>query len=91
MNAKLSKFNDALLSTLEIHAPVKRIRVRHRPCRYITQRIKYLMINRDRLHRKFQLTCDIIDWKAYKQARQSVKSALKNAEKEYIHGEVLAH
>jgi hypothetical protein len=32
-----------------------------------------------------------IAWTSYKNARQSVKIVLKNAEKEYVRGEVLAH
>ena len=49
-NSKLSISNDALLSTLQTHAPVKTIRVRNRPCPYITQNIKDLMAHRDQLH-----------------------------------------
>jgi hypothetical protein len=41
VNSKLSILNDALLSTLQTHAPVKTIRVRNRPCPYITQVSKY--------------------------------------------------
>jgi hypothetical protein len=91
VNSKLSKLNDALLSTLQTHAPVKTIRVRNRPCPYITQNIKDLMAHRDQLHRQFKFSRDVGDWTTYKNARQSVKIALKNAEKEYVRGEVLAH
>jgi hypothetical protein len=91
VNSKLSKLNDALLSTLQTHAPVKTIRVCNRPCPYITQNIKDLMAHRDQLHRQFKFSCDVGDWTSYKNARQSVKIALKNTEKEYVCGEVLAH
>ena len=89
VNSKLSILNDALLSTLQTHAPVKTIRVR--PCPYITQNIKDLMAHRDQLYRQFKFSRDVGDWSTYKNARQSVKTALKNAEKEYVRGEVLAH
>ena len=91
VNSKLSKLNDALLSTLQTHAPVKTIRVRNRLCPYITQNIKDLMAHRDQLHRQFKFSRDVGDWTSFKNARQSVKIALKNAEKEYVRGEVLAH
>ncbi|CAB4027160.1 Hypothetical predicted protein [Paramuricea clavata] len=91
VNSKLSILNDALLSTLQTHAPVKTIRVRNRPCPYIPQNIKDLMAHRDQLHRQFKFSRDVGDWTTYKNARQSVKIALKNAEKEYVRGEVLAH
>ena len=81
VNSKLKKFNDVLLSTLQSHAPVKTIRVRNRPCPYITQSIKDLMTYRDKLHRKFKLSRDNTDWISYRNARQSVKIALKNQRK----------
>ena len=81
VNSKLKKFNDVLLSTLQSHAPVKTIRVRNRPCPYITQSIKDLMTYRDKLHRKFKLSRDHTDWISYRNARQSVKIALKNQRK----------
>ena len=34
------------------------------------------MNERDQLHRKFQLSRDIKDWQAYKDARNSVKNTL---------------
>ena len=58
VNSKFKKINDALLSTLQGHASIKTIRVRNRPCPYITQSIKDLMTYRDKLHRKFKLSRD---------------------------------
>ena len=84
VNSKLLILNDALLCTLQTHAPVKTIRVRNRPCPYITQNIKDLIAHRDQLHRQFKFSRDVGDWSTYKNARQSVKIALKNAEKEYM-------
>jgi hypothetical protein len=48
VNSKLSILNDALLSTLQTHAPVKTIRVRNRPCPYITQNmVRYRLVSLD--------------------------------------------
>ena len=58
---------------------------------HITQNIKDLMARRDQLHRQFKFSRDVGDWSMYKNARQSVKIALKNAEKDYVGGEALAH
>ena len=91
VNLKLSKFNEALLSTLQIHAPVKTIRVRNRPVPYVTQSIKDLITHRDQLHQQFKLSRDVTDWSSYKNAKQSVKIALKKAEENYVRGEVFAH
>ena len=89
VNSKLSMLNDALLSTLQTHEPVKTIRVRNRPCPYIAENIKDLMAHRDQLHRQFKFSRDVGDWSTYKNARESVKIALKNAEKDYVRGEEL--
>ena len=78
VNTKLAMLNDVFLSTLERHAPVMTIKVRNRPCPYDPQEIKALMNARDQLHRKFQLSRDIMDWQAYKDARNSVKNTLKD-------------
>ena len=80
VNSKLKKCNDVLLSTLQSHAPIKTIRVRNRPCPYVTQSIKDLMTYRDKLHRKFNLSRDNTDWISYRIARQS-KSPLKKQRK----------
>ena len=81
VNTKLSMFNKVFLPTLERHAPVMTIKVRNRLCPYVTQEIKVLMNERDELHRKFQLSRDIKDWQAYKDARNSAKNVLKDCEK----------
>ena len=91
VNTKLSMFNDVFLSTLERHAPVMTIKVRNRPCPYVTQEIKALTNERDQLHRKFQLSRHIKDWKAYKDARNSVKNTLKACERNYVCNEVNTH
>ena len=49
------------------------------------------MAHWDQLHRQFKFSRDVGDWTSYKNARQSVRIALKNIEKEYVRGEVLAH
>ena len=91
VNSKLQIFNDVLSSTLEVHAPVKSIRICSRPCPYVTSEIKKLMASRDELHRRFNQTRDTDVWQAYKESRNIVKTTLKNAEKDYVRDEVLAH
>ena len=49
------------------------------------------MVFRDQLHRQFKLSGNDTDWTSYKNARKTVKVALKEAEKDYVRGEVLAH
>ena len=83
-NRKLATFNDTFLSTLDAHAPVKSIRIRSRPCPYITPEIKDQMTLRDHLFRRYRQSRNADVWKAYKEARRSVKQLLKNAECDHI-------
>ena len=59
---------------MEKHAPVTTRKVRNRPCSYVTQKIKALMNERDQLHRKFELSRDVNDWRTNKFTRTYVKN-----------------
>ncbi|CAB3981754.1 Hypothetical predicted protein [Paramuricea clavata] len=91
VDSKLATFNIVLISTLEAHAPVKRIKIRSRPCPYVTTEIKDLMNARDRILRRFKTTRDDNDWHIYMEARQTIKTTLRNAERNYIRNEVQTH
>ena len=53
VNTKLTTFYDVFHSTLEVHAPVKTLKVRSRPCPYVTREMKDQIKARDQLHRRF--------------------------------------
>lgn len=84
VNEKLSYFNDVLISTLDMHAPVRSIKVKSRPCPFVTTEIKELMKTRDLLHHEFKLTRLPASWATYKHYRNLVKSTLRNAETTYF-------
>ena len=88
VNAQLNIFNDVLQSTLDSHAPVRTIKVRNRPCPFVTRDIKQLMDNRNSLHRRFLQTRDAPDWEKYKASRNTVKRVLTEAERSYTLQEV---
>ena len=91
INYKLATFHDTFLSTLDAHAPIKSIRIRSRPCPYVTPEIKDQMTFRDQLFRRYRQSRNADAWKAYKEARRSVKQLLKNAECDHIRTEVRSH
>ena len=91
INYKLAAFNDTFLSTLDAHAPINSIRIRIRPCPYVTTEIEDQMTFRDQLFRRYRQSRNVDAWKAYKEARRSVKQVLKNAECDYIRTEVQSH
>ena len=84
-------FNDTFLSTLDAHAPIKSIWIRSRPCPCLTPEIKDQMTFRDQLFRRYRESRNADAWKAYKEARTSVKQLLKNAECDHIRTEVQSH
>ncbi|XP_074627054.1 uncharacterized protein LOC141885070 [Acropora palmata] len=91
INHKLATFNDTFLSTLDTHAPIKTIRIRSCPCPYITPEIKDQMTSRAQLFPCYRQSRNADDWRAYKEARRSVKQLLKNAACDYICREVQLH
>ncbi|CAB4037391.1 Hypothetical predicted protein [Paramuricea clavata] len=91
VNSKLDNFNNVLLITLAVHAPVRITKIQNRSCPFITTDIKNQMFHRDQLHRRYKRTRDIDDWRAFKNAQRSVKSTLKAAEKQHVQTEVNLH
>ena len=88
---KLATFIDTFLSTLDAHGPIKSIRIRSRPCPYVTPEIKDQMTFRDKLFRRYRQSRNADVWKVYKEAWRSVKQLLKNAECDHIRTEVQSH
>ena len=83
-----ARFARGWSSAKNAHAPVKTVKIRSRPCPFVTEEIKDLMKIRKRLHRRFFLTHNEFDWAEYKISRNSVKKALIEAEKHHTYQEV---
>jgi hypothetical protein len=75
VNTKLNIFNDILQC----------------PYPFVTRKIKELMKNKEALHLRFLQSRDLTDWNNYKKCRNSVKDALKNAERNYTFDQVQQH
>ena len=88
VNSKLGIFNNAFRQVLDAHAPVKTVKIRSRPCPFVTKEIKDLMKIRNCLHRRFLLTRNEFDWAEYKISGNSVKEALIDAEKHHTYQKV---
>ena len=80
--------NNVFRQVLDAHAPVKTIKIRNRPCPFITDDIKELMKTRDNLHHRFLQTRSETDWAEYKNYRNNVKRALIDAERKHAYQEV---
>ena len=48
-----------------MHAPLVTVKIKNRPCLFITDEIKVMMRNRDHLHRIFLSTRRQTDWMTF--------------------------
>ena len=88
VNEKLLHFNKAFFRVLDNHAPIKKIKIKHRRCPFINEEIKEKMAKRDQAHRIARETGALVDWQYYRDCRNDVKRVLREAEKEYVQNEV---
>ena len=77
-------FDDTFLINLNTYAPIKSVKIRNRSMAFVNKEIKDTMRTRDQLHKRFRLTRDIADWNSYRNARNDVKTKIKQAEFEYV-------
>ena len=88
VNLKLAMFDDAFLTNLNTYAPIKSVKIRNRSMAFVKKEIKDTMRTRDQLRERFRLTRDIADWNSYRNARNDVKTKIKQAEFEYVQQEI---
>ncbi|XP_028517192.1 uncharacterized protein LOC114575823 [Exaiptasia diaphana] len=84
LNDRVDAFNDLFITCLDSYAPVKTVKLKHRPCPFITEDIRERMASRDRLQRQAQRTGNEHDWLAFKTLRKDVKQALRKAEQDFF-------
>ena len=80
VNSKLDLFNELFLNTLNRHAPMKYIKIKGRPHKFIGKEIKQLMKVRDRRLKSFRKSKNSEDWNSYKQLRNTAKISIRKAE-----------
>ena len=88
VSEKLLHFNKAFFRVLDNHAPIKKIKIKHRRCPFINEEIKEKMAKRDQAHKIARETGALVDWQYYRDCRNDVKRVLREAEKEYVQNEV---
>jgi len=64
------------------------VKIRHKPNPFITEDITVLMKERDCLHQRARKTGTKEDWKVFRELRNRVKVALREAEREYYNQEI---
>ena len=88
VNEKLLHFNKAFFRVLDNHAPIKKIKIKHRRCPFINEEIKEKMAKREQAHKIARETGALVDWQYYRDCRNDVKWVLREPEKEYVQNEV---
>ncbi|KXJ08855.1 hypothetical protein AC249_AIPGENE14729 [Exaiptasia diaphana] len=81
---KLNAYNLLFTQVLDVHAPVKVMKIRCKPNPCVTPEIKALMKTRDKWHKSAIKTNDKLHWNAYRFFRQEVKRELRIEEKQQI-------
>ena len=80
----LDAFNLLFNEVLDNHAPIRNIKVRNRPCPFMTEEIRSLMKIRDKWRKLARKTNDPLHWSGYKTRKREVKRELRLAEREFV-------
>ena len=83
VNQALKYFNGIVRSIFDLHAPHIVKKIRGKPCPWINSDLRKLMIDRDRILRKFRKTKSEDDWNLYKKLRNLCNNTMKYAKAEY--------
>ena len=77
--------SSSFLVVANLHAPVKKRRVRNSNAPWLTPEIKRLMWERDRIKRIAIVTSDQLKWAEYRRLRNCVNHSIKASKKNYYH------
>ena len=91
VNTKTEVLTDVIQPTLDLHAPIKTIKIRSRSNTFVTPDTKELMKSRDKLHQRFLKTRCKRVWEMYRESRNNVKVMLKEAAINHLSDEVKVH
>ena len=88
-NDQVDTFNTLFQETLDLHAPIKRIKIKSKPNPFVSAEIRHLMKTRDKWHKHAKKTNDKLHWNAYRFFRQEVRCELRLAEKSHVRSQLL--
>ena len=82
---KVDVFNSLFLDVLDLHAPLKTIRIKKKTAPWITKHIRNEMDHRNKLYKLFKKNPLTVTWDAFKTQRNRVTALQRKAKKEYFH------
>ncbi len=83
VNQRLDDFNQKFLSVLDMHAPIKTVKIRRRLCPFVYQEIVQLMKKRNALHKLARQTLQALD--KYRSCRNQIKRKLRESERKFVY------
>ena len=78
-------WKQSFLAVANLHAPVKKRRVRNSKAPWLTPEIKRLMWERDRIKRTATVTNDQLKWAEYRRVKNRVNHSIKACRKDHYH------
>ena len=78
-------WKQSFLAVANLHAPVKKTRVKNSKAPWLTPEIKRLMWVRDTTKRIATVTSDQLKWAEYRRLRNGVNHSIKSFKKNYYH------
>ncbi|CAB4006335.1 Hypothetical predicted protein [Paramuricea clavata] len=85
VNQRLDNFNQKFLSVLDMHAPIKTVKIKRRLCPFVDQEIVQLMKKRNALHKLARQTLQALDWDRYRSCRNQIKRKLRESERKFVY------
>ncbi|CAK1581557.1 unnamed protein product [Parnassius mnemosyne] len=84
VDEKVSAFNDTILKLYDVHAPVKRVKVKRPHAPWMTRGVRIAMTRSDRAFQRFRRERSEERWNLYKAARNRCNQMIRNAKRRYI-------
>ena len=88
VSERVDHFNQHFLCLLNKHAPVKKVKIKHRQCPFVDEQLKQHMRERDQLLKIAKETNSPQEWQTYRAKRNEVKGRLREAEREHVQSQL---
>ncbi|CAG9135534.1 unnamed protein product [Plutella xylostella] len=84
INDKVAFLCSNVIKLFDTHAPVRPVKLKHRPTPWINETIRKFMVRRDRAFRRYKISRTEENWSACKVARNRCNQMCRNAKRRYI-------
>lgn len=85
MDRKVEMFNELILTIYDSHAPIRQVRVKHKPSPWLTDDIKSIMAERDTAFRHFKRNKTDETFETYRFLRNRTSQLIRNAKIRHTH------